>query len=87
VNTVAAGLGTDVKDMISDALGLGVKNLILLRQAEAEHVDQRIEGVAIVEIDFSSYRGNSDGVSVSGYTGDNSFHDSLVFRLVKGTES
>ena len=56
VDAVAAGLGPDVEDGVPDALGPGVEDLVLVGQAEAEDVDERVERVALVETDLAARR-------------------------------
>ena len=46
VDAVAAGLGSNVKDGVADAFGLGVEDLVGADQAEGKGVQQRVAGVA-----------------------------------------
>ena len=43
------------------------------RDAEAEHVDERIAGVALVERDLAADGRNADAVAVAGDAGDDAF--------------
>ena len=75
VNAVAAGLRADVEDRIADARRAALDQRVGVGDAEAEHVDQRIAGVAIVERDLAADGRDADAVAVAGDAGDDAFDD------------
>ena len=66
VDAVAAGLGADVVDGIAGAGRDALDDLVGTGDAEAEDVDQRIAGVALVEADLAADRRDADAVAVAG---------------------
>ena len=73
VDAVAAGLRADVVHGVADALARALDDLVGPGDAEAEHVDQRIAGVALVEVDLAADRRDADAVAVAGDAGDDAF--------------
>ena len=86
VDAVAAGLGADVIDRIAGTGRDGLDDLVGLRDAEAEHVDQRIAGVALVESDLAADRRDADAVAVAGDAGDDTRHGSAHERILERSE-
>ena len=66
VDAVAPGLGADVDHGIADAGGLGVEDLVATDQSEGEGVDQRIAGVAGLELHLAAEVGNAEAVAIGG---------------------
>ena len=52
------------------------------RDAEAEHVDQRVAGVAVVERNLAADGRDADAVAVAGDAGDDAFDDAARARAV-----
>ena len=82
VDAVAAGLGADVVDRVADAGGAALHERVRVDDAEAEHVDERIAGVRIVERDLAADGRNADAVAVAGDAGDDAFDDAARPRAV-----
>ena len=70
MDAVAAGLGADVVDGVADALRDALDDLVGPRDAEAEDVDERVAGVAVVEADLAADGRDADAVAVAGDAGD-----------------
>ena len=84
VNAVAAGLGADVVDRdCRRREALPLHERVGAGDAEAEHVDQRVAGVAVVERDFAADRRDADAVAVAGDAGDDAFDDPARARAVR----
>ena len=86
VDAVAAGLRADVVDRIADAGGAALDERVGLRDAEAEHVDERIAGVRLLERDLAADRRDADAVAVAGDAGDDAFDDAAGARAVGTVE-
>ena len=66
VDAVAAGPGADVVDGVAEPAGLALDERVGLGDAEAEHVDQRVAGVAALEHDLAADGRDADAVAVAG---------------------
>ena len=78
VDAVAAGLGADVDDGIALAGGARVKDLVAPDQPEREGIDQRIAGVARLELGLAAEVGHAKAVAVGGDAADHAFHDRVI---------
>ena len=87
VDAVAAGLGADVVDGVADAAGRALDDVVVPGDAEAEHVDQRIAVVRLVEGDLAADRRDADAVAVAADAGDDAFEDAAVERHVGRAEA
>src|SRR6185369_17615988 len=65
VDSVAAGLRTDIDDRIPDARGGRVEDLVGLRDPDRHGVDEDVAVVRRVEIDLSADRWNPDAIAVA----------------------
>ncbi len=66
VNAVAPGFRADVNHRIAFARSLGVENLIAPDQSQSERIDQRIAGVARLELGLAAEVGDAKTISVRG---------------------
>ena len=82
MDAVAAGLRADVIHRVADAGGAALDQRVGACDAEAEHVDERIAGVPVVERDLAADRRNADAVAVAGDAGDDAFDDAPRARAV-----
>ena len=87
VDAVAAGLRADVVDGVADAGRDALDDVRRLRDAEAEHVDQRIARVRRLEHDFAADRRDADAVAVAGDAGDHAFEEAARAGRVEGAEA
>ena len=78
VNAVAAGFRADVNHRIAFARRLGVENLVAPDQSQSESIDQRIAGVAGLELGFAAQVGHAKTISVGGDAADHAFEHGLV---------
>ena len=83
MNAVAPGFGAHVDHRISDALGLAVKNFILLEDAQRENVHQRISVVAFFENSFAADRRHAETIAIMRDAGDHAFQDSSIARALQ----
>ena len=86
VDAVAAGLGADVVHGVAGAAGRALDDVVVPGDAEAEHVDQRVAVVRLVEGDLAADRRDADAVAVAADAGDHAFEDAAVERHVRRTE-
>lgn len=63
---ITAGFGSDIENWIAHALGGSAGDLLVLEDAEAEDIDERISRVAVVEIHLAANGRNADAISVVG---------------------
>ena len=54
--------------------------------AEAEHVDERVAGVAVLERDFAADGRDADAVAVAGDPGDDAFDDAAGARAGRAVQ-
>ena len=87
VDAVAAGLRADVVDGVADARRHALDDVGRLRDAEAEHVDERIAGVGRLEGDLAADRRDADAVAVAGDAGDDAFEQPRACRARRATRS
>ena len=87
VDAVAAGLGADVVDRVADAGGDALDDVGLLRDAEAEDVDQRVAGVGRLEDDLAADGRDADAVAVAGDAGDDAFEQAAGAGRVEIAEA
>ena len=90
MDAVASGLRADVVNGVADAGRAAEHERIRARDAEAEDVDQRVAGVALVEGDFAADGRNADAVAVPGDAGDDALDRAArarAFRAVQVAES
>ena len=58
-----------------------------MRDAEAQHVDERIAGIHLVEDDLAADGGNADAVAVAADAGDDALEDAARQRRVERSET
>ena len=63
---ITAGFGSDIENGIAHALGGSAGDLLVLEDAEAEDIDERISRVAVVEIHLAADGRDADAISVVG---------------------
>ena len=63
---VTTGFGSDIENGISHALGGSACDLLMLEDAEAEDIDERITRVAVVEIDLAADGRDANAIAVVG---------------------
>src|SRR5271168_3235487 len=78
VDAVASGFRADINYGIALPGCASVKNLVAANQAQSERVDQRIAGVARLELHFAAEVGDAETISVGRYAGDYALHDGVV---------
>ena len=66
VDAIAAGLGSDIEDGISNPCRFCIKDLVFADEAEGEGVEERVSGVAGLETGFSAKVGDAEAVAVAG---------------------
>ena len=69
-DAVAAGAGAEQDDLVADALGLGQPDVLVPHDADAQRVDQRVAGVAVVEEQLAADVGQAQAVAVAADAGD-----------------
>ena len=69
-DAVAAGAGAEQDDLVAEALGLGQPDVLVLHDADAQRVDQRVAGVAVVEEQLAADVGQAQAVAVAADAGD-----------------
>ena len=69
-DAVAAGAGAEQDHLVADALGLGQPDVLVPHDADAQRVDQRVAGVAVVEEQLAADVGQAQAVAVAADPGD-----------------
>ena len=80
VDPVPARLRPDVDDRVADSLRLSIEDLLPANQAEREGVDERVERIALLEVDLSADCWNAESVPVIPESLDDPSHDPPVPR-------
>ena len=80
VNAVAPGLGADVDDRIAFAASAGEEQLIFRSDSQGQNIDQRIPGIARLELHFAADRGNAETIAVKGDAANHAIHQSAIAR-------
>src|SRR5262249_54022519 len=60
---------------------------VLWEHAQAEHVDKRVVGIAVVEDDFAADGWDSDGIPVARYSADHAGGDPATPRVAEWPEA
>ncbi len=71
---------------VADALGLGEHQPLHRQHTEAEHIDERVVAVAVVEHDLAAHRRHADRVAVAADAGDHAFDEIAGAGVVERTE-
>jgi hypothetical protein len=87
VDAVAAGLGAEIDDRQADAGGLGVKNLVLLGDADGHGVDQIVAVVARMESDPAADGRYAEGIAVAADAGDDAGNQRARPRVRRRAET
>ena len=75
---VTACFRTNIENGIAHALGGSAGDLLVLEDAEAEDIDERISRVAVVEIDLAADGRDADAISVVGDAIDHACEEAAV---------
>ncbi len=87
VDAVAARLGADVVHRIADAARHALDERVMPRQPEAEHVDERIASVRLVEHDLAADGGDPDAVAVAADAAHDAVEDTAASRVLDRAEA
>ena len=87
MNAVTARFGTDVDDGVTKAGRSGVKNLVLIRNANGHRVHKDIAIISGVEIGFTAYRGYAYAIAIATNAGNHALHQMLHLRMVRPSET
>ena len=86
-DAVAAGGGPEQHREVALTLGLREHETLHRQHAEAEHVDERVLAVAVVEHDLAAHRGHADRVAVAADAGDHPFEQVAGAGVVEGADA
>ena len=87
VNAVAAGLGADVVNGIARAARCALDDVLVPGDAEAEHVDERVAAVRLVECDLAADGRDADAVAVAADAGDDALENAPVLSADRAVRS
>src|ERR1035438_10295882 len=87
VNPVAARFRAYIYNRISDAFGLPVEHLVLLKDTQREDVHQRIAVVALFEDTLAAHGGHTETIAVMRDAGDHAFENSSIPRVMEWAEA
>ena len=73
VDSVPAGVGTDQQQSVAGSLRPRAHQLVCTHEAYAHRVDQRVVGVAVLEIDLATDGRDADAVAVAADARDHAF--------------
>ena len=85
-DAVAPGGGAEEHGQVALAVGPGQHQVLLAEHPQAEHVDQRVAGVAGREGELAADGGDADGVAVAGDARHHPFHQPAAAGVVGGAE-
>ena len=86
MDAVASGRRAHVEDRVANALGNAALDLVMVDQADAHRVDERIALIALVKHNLSPNGGDADAVAVAGDAGDDIFEqvfDPVVLQIAE----
>ena len=75
---VTTGFGTDIENGIAHALGGSAGDLLVLEDAKAEDIHERITRVAVVEIHLAANCRDADAISIVGDATDYACEEAAV---------
>ena len=87
MNAVTARFGTDVDDGVTKAGRSGVKNLVLIRNANGHRVHKDVAIISGVEIGFAAYRGYAYAIAIATNAGNHALHQMLHLGMVWPSET
>ncbi len=87
VDAVAAGLGAEIDDRVTDAGRLGGEDLVGARDADRHGVDQDVAVVAGVEVGGAADRRHPETVAVAADAGHDAGHEMAGARVVGRAEA
>ena len=86
MDAVATGARADGKQDVAHAMGGRLDEILLLQDADAHRVDERVPGVARGEVHFSAERRHAHAVAVVADAADDTSEQIAVARLVEGAK-
>jgi hypothetical protein len=86
-DAIAAGRRSEQHREVVGTFGLREHETFLRQDAEAEHVDERVVAVCVVEHDFAADGGHADRVAVAADSRDNAFEEIARARIVEAAET
>ena len=87
VDTVAAGLRSDVDHGVADSGCLGVEDFVATKNTQRENVHQRVAVVALLKNALPADGGDAETVSVMRNAADYAFEDSAVAGVIGRAEA
>ena len=78
VNAVAPGFRAHVNHGIAFARGLGIENLVAPDQSQSERIDQRIAGVARLELGLAAQVGDAKTIAIRSDPADHAFKHGMI---------
>ena len=87
MDAVAAGLGAEIDDRLTDARGLGVEDLVGLRQADRHGVDQDVAVIAAMETSSAADIGHAEGIAIVADAGDDAGDQMAGLRVRRVAEA
>ena len=85
-DAVAPGRRAQQHGQVADARGAGEHEPLGGQRAEAEHVDERVVGVGLVEDELAADGRHADGVAVAGDARHDALGDPAAAGVVEGSE-
>ena len=70
VNPITPGVGTDEEDDVTGTVGAGAAQPLVANQTDAHGIDDRIVGVALIEVHVAANRWTAEAVAVAANPGD-----------------
>ena len=87
LNAVFSSGGPDDVDRIARAAGLGADDAVAVDQANAHRVDERVDLVHRVEVDFATDNGHAKAVAVIADAADDAVEQPLGLRVLEVPEA
>ena len=86
-DAIAARGGSEQHCQVAYARSLAEHQALGGKQAEAQHVDERVSPVGGIEDGFAADRRHTDGVAVAGHAGDHPLGNPAAAGVVDGAEA
>ena len=80
MDAVAAGFCANVNHRIAGAPRLREKQVLFFRDAQRQHIHQRVGRVARLELHFAADRGHAEAVAVMRDAADHAVQDAPIAR-------
>ena len=87
VNPITPGIGTDEEDDVTGSVGAGASQALVTNQADTHGVDDRIVGVALIEVHLATNGWTTEAIAVATDAGDDPLKQVAAATRIEWTET